>query len=120
MDEKISEEDRLKMNLLSEREQRFAAERMNIEMANKALQSAHGQLQVEKMGLSSAIQAKYTLAPTDEVDLKTGVITRDPKATRAAAPPPALSVVPPPTDEIRPGDVKVQATGTADPPAASA
>lgn len=98
MDEKVSEEERLKMNLLSERDARYQAESANVEMAQKALMSAQGQLQLEKMEMSTSLQEKYKLGKADRIDMRTGAITRAP-AENAAPPPaaPATTEQPPAT-----------------------
>jgi len=83
---KLSEEDRLKMNLLAERGQRIAAEKANLGLVAKALDDVSQKLNFEKAAFNNELRTKYKIEVNDEVDTTTGDILRAKQEAKPAAP----------------------------------
>jgi hypothetical protein len=75
---KLSEEDRLKLALLTERGQRLDAEKANLNMVARQLQAEQAKCQLEQQALSADFKTKYHLAPGDSLDVGDGSIKRAP------------------------------------------
>jgi len=73
----LSEMDKLKLTLQKEKQARFQAEGMNLQMAMRQHQAQQGPLQAEAMAFAKELQATYSLAPSDEIN-EDGTIKRSP------------------------------------------
>ncbi len=74
---RLAEIDKLKMQLLSEKQVRIQMEMQNLKMVEQRLQQEHALVQMENQALSKEMAEKYGLKPNDTVD-RDGGITRAP------------------------------------------
>jgi hypothetical protein len=73
---KLEEIDRLRLEVMTERERRLGAEIENCQMALGKLRDEQVQHQVLKSGFSKEFREKYGLTPTDVVNQANGDIRR--------------------------------------------
>lgn len=78
MEPKLTEEERLKLNLQQERLRRLDAEATNLKMMEKQIAGAKAQLQLEIHAMSAELKTKYNLQGNDQIDLSSGLIVRAP------------------------------------------
>jgi len=73
---KLSEVDKLKLQLAREKQQRLQAEYTNVQMLLRTAQAAISQSQVEHKALGTELRTRYSLAETDVLD-EDGTIHRN-------------------------------------------